>query len=308
MKRWSLIANLLAFAILGLSLSKLTMTILEIILSKAITEVKPKEIKVDNKRVISAQDLEFIWKSNIFGKSKKEENIQVEPEQIVIPISSSFSLLGTIVGDKTKTAMLKIISSGETGFFDEGEVIDGQAKLEKVERNLVIISRNGVKEMLYLFEEKDAKTGAPIASIPQQYISPPPPSYSYPSNQPSPIIQPGGPTAVQVRRIGENSFEVRKDNFSQAINNIGSLLTQARAIPYIIDGKIEGFRLISITPGSLYDSIGIRNGDIIKNINGVPISSPETALRVFSDLKNESQFRVEVVREGRNLTLSYILR
>ena len=44
---------------------------------------------------------------------------------------------------------------------------------------------------------------------------------------------------------------------------MSQLFTQIRAVPHFEGGQSIGFRLFAIRRGSLFDKIGLKNGDII---------------------------------------------
>ena len=46
------------------------------------------------------------------------------------------------------------------------------------------------------------------------------------------------------------------------------LLTQARAVPYFKQGKSVGLRLFAIKAGSLFEKIGLKNGDKVVAMSG----------------------------------------
>jgi len=96
---------------------------------------------------------------------------------------------------------------------------------------------------------------------------------------------------------------------SEALQNLPELLTMARIIPHINkDGQNEGFRIVSIKPDSFYQRIGLVNGDVLQQINGIEIKDPGTFMSVFNQLKNESSITVDLIRNNQKETLSYEIR
>lgn len=89
---------------------------------------------------------------------------------------------------------------------------------------------------------------------------------------------------------------------------MNQLFTQLRAVPHFEGGKSVGFRLFAIRQGSLFDQIGLRNGDIIQRINGNEINDPARALSLFSELRNQSELAVEIVRNKEPKTYNYQVR
>jgi len=108
----------------------------------------------------------------------------------------------------------------------------------------------------------------------------------------------------EIKKVGENQYVIRRQDIQKATGNLNALATQARIIPA---RKENGFRLLNIRNGSLYQKIGIQNGDIIKSINGIDISSPDKALEAYSRLQSASKISIDIVRRGGNETLEYTI-
>ena len=79
-------------------------------------------------------------------------------------------------------------------------------------------------------------------------------------------------------------------------------------MPHFDGGKSIGFRLFAIRQSSIFDQIGLKNGDIIQSINGTEISDPARALQLFQDLRNERELSVEVQRNRQPVTLKLSIR
>src|SRR5262249_15494821 len=89
-----------------------------------------------------------------------------------------------------------------------------------------------------------------------------------------------------------------------ALDNMNQLFTQIRAVPHFEGGKSTGFRLFAIRQNSIFDQIGLKNGDIIQSINGTDINDPSRALALFQELRNERQISVKMFRNKDEMTLS----
>jgi general secretion pathway protein C len=66
--------------------------------------------------------------------------------------------------------------------------------------------------------------------------------------------------------------------------------------------------LFAIRQGSVFDQLGMRNGDIIQSINGQDISDPAKALALFQELRNVGQINVTGVRNKQPFSTSYIVK
>jgi general secretion pathway protein C len=111
----------------------------------------------------------------------------------------------------------------------------------------------------------------------------------------------------QIKCTG-NNCTVERALVDAALKNTAALATAARFVPSIKDGKPNGFKLYAIRPNSIFGLLGMQNGDTIKAINGMDMSSPDKALEVYTKLRNASHLSVSIERRGENQTLDYTIR
>lgn len=93
-----------------------------------------------------------------------------------------------------------------------------------------------------------------------------------------------------------------------ALADLSKLLGQARAVPYFVDGKVNGFHLTIFTPESFFGRIGLITGDILKRVNGIEIRDPGQVIGLFQQVKDERVVKVDVLRQDRPTTLTYEIR
>lgn len=194
-------------------------------------------------------------------------------------------LIGTVVSDSEAEdfsfAVIMDTGTNETGIYHVNDMLLNEAKILKIERSRVIIFRNGAQESLVVYEEEFTSSGQQISSLPQ--VAP----------------------SFDVRQEGSNRYVISKDEVERSTQNLGKLMTEARLVPNLEGGKINGYKIFAIKPDSLYTKIGLQNGDVIYKVNGIDISDPERAFQLFQQLKNERYFQVEVVRNNQRQTLTY---
>jgi general secretion pathway protein C len=92
------------------------------------------------------------------------------------------------------------------------------------------------------------------------------------------------------------------------MENINDLMTQVRVRPYFRRGKPEGLIVSQIQPDSVFSDLGLKNGDILVNVNGKRISSPEEALQLYNGLKSGSEVSIEITRRGRKKMFTYQIK
>lgn len=69
-----------------------------------------------------------------------------------------------------------------------------------------------------------------------------------------------------------------------------------------------GFKLIKIVPGSVYQQLGLKNGDIVKEINGVPVTSMEFLSSSLSKATVGDKVDLLIERKGKEETLRYTIK
>lgn len=118
----------------------------------------------------------------------------------------------------------------------------------------------------------------------------------------------GAAAGSTVKRVSDNRFIVDQREVTGSLENMNQLLTQARVVPVIDNGKTTGFRIFEIVPSSLYQKIGLVNGDVIQRINGVEIDDPNKFFQTYQSLKDEKSISVDIVRNGTKQSLNYEIR
>lgn len=124
----------------------------------------------------------------------------------------------------------------------------------------------------------------------------------------NPLVTPGKPFVGKARgieRVNPNRFIISRAQIDESLSNLNKVLTQARAIPNFENGAAAGYKIINIVPGSIYDQLGIRNGDVIAGINGEPISDPGKAFQMLQELKDSNNVEITLKRDGKEVSFSY---
>jgi general secretion pathway protein C len=86
------------------------------------------------------------------------------------------------------------------------------------------------------------------------------------------------------------------------MRNPQQLMTQARMYPVTKDGETAGFRVSGVRNGSLATMIGLKNGDVVSEINGSKLGTIDDALAMYQKLRRASHLSVTVERGGAVIT------
>jgi general secretion pathway protein C len=89
------------------------------------------------------------------------------------------------------------------------------------------------------------------------------------------------------------------------LQDMGSLLRKALVRPYFNAGVQEGFVISSIRPDSLYQKMGIINGDIIQEVNNRKIRTVDDVIGLLGTIKAGSSLAMTITRRGNKETLHY---
>lgn len=103
-------------------------------------------------------------------------------------------------------------------------------------------------------------------------------------------------------------IRISKKELNKDLENLPSVLKDARAVPYIepgAGGSIGGFKLVSIKPGSIYEKLGLKQGDVIKGVNGNRLNSPQKAMELYQHLKKGGQVEIQLLQEGAPKNIKY---
>jgi len=125
------------------------------------------------------------------------------------------------------------------------------------------------------------------------------------SNKARPVAQ-----RVSKRRpvLPSSSRRIDRQHLQKQMRNFSTLLSQARVTPHFTNGKPDGFMISEIVKGSLYEEIGLQNGDIIQKVNGESVTGAEQAMRMYRELQSATFIDVEVMRNGVIQQISYVIQ
>lgn len=199
-------------------------------------------------------------------------------------LAGKLRLIGVVLGDQRGVfAVIEDLSSKQQSLYHLHESVLDLGEVTEIRRNGVLIRQGNVEELLEL-----AHAEGPSAAVD-------------PAGTPLPPKKPSTSGAPLRKVIDRREVE-------QAMSDLPKLLSQARAVPNMANGAVNGYRLDYIAPASFYEKIGVQTGDVLQRVNGVDIRDPSTMLSLLQQLKNEQIVKLDVVRNNQRSTITYELR
>jgi general secretion pathway protein C len=195
--------------------------------------------------------------------------------------------------------------AGSQQLYRQGEAIPGVGKLVQVGKNRVIIDRNGHRVAVEIPKDDVGQPADDQGGLPERLrrrgLRPP-----FIRN---PMIRPARPAAKAggIRKVAPNQYAIDRATVDSNVQNMASLFSQIRAVPDLQNGASDGFRLSEIQPGSIFQQMGLQDGDVLTQVSGQPIGNPARAMQMLSTLQSRSNITLNVLRNGTPVQISYTI-
>jgi general secretion pathway protein C len=178
-----------------------------------------------------------------------------------------------------------------TLLYREGSSID-TSRVLAVYPSSVVVSRSSGTCQLLMFEDEDAG----VARVPALAKTPAP---AKPAGLSDEELTDG------IEKISDTKFNIQRSLVDKVLANQGSLMKSARVIPHEENGRVAGVKLYGIRRNTLLGRLGVRNGDMLRTINGFDMTSPDTALEAYSVLRSADKLTLAVKRQNNEMTIEY---
>jgi general secretion pathway protein C len=111
-----------------------------------------------------------------------------------------------------------------------------------------------------------------------------------------------------IEKVSDSQFNIDRSLVSKILENQAELMRSARIIPHEVDGRAVGVKLYGIRRNSVLGALGMQNGDMLRNINGFDMTSPDSALQAYTKLQSAERLSVAIERRGKPMTVEYNVR
>jgi general secretion pathway protein C len=238
-----------------------------------------------------------ILENNVFGfpagKLTPLTSVEERSAEVVFG-AADLKLVGAVAWrDGTGYAIVEGAGTGQE-IFKTGDYIEGVGRLLKMgTTSMLIESAEG--EVRVPIKEMDSRRASPRTKAARAARTPAPAR--------------GRNSAKKfAMKTSETSYVVDQKAVDESLENPRNILTDARLLPRMVNGEQEGFVMKEVRPGGIYDRLGLRNNDILLSVNELQLENPETALKAFTALRGMNRIELDVLRNGRKMTLTYTLR
>lgn len=203
-----------------------------------------------------------------------------------IPGADETMLTGTLSGGRSYArATFKAKGKEEADEFQIGQKVAGY-EVKGIYNHYAVLFKNGVHMRIDIEETiADAKKKIATKEKPPEEAGTP---------------NPGG-CPVTKKMISRTDFE-------RTLKNPADIYKDAKFGPNLIDGKIDGYKLYAVPSNHIFYALGARNGDIVRRVNGMPLSDTEKMLEMWSNIKNSVKIIIDIDRKGKCLSYEFTVR
>ena len=237
----------------------------------------------------SWEEREMILSRNLFKSSTREPLFSAELVEDIEPTQLPLTLLGTAAAENPRLAWAAIEDRDkrETVVVGIGDRVAGRAAVQRIERRRVVLLENGSPRELTL-DADDEESAKPRTTARER------PSRSRAASRRS----------ARPRSSDERAVAARRQP-GDALRDPANIFSQARILPKWEDGEMLGVELAAIKNGSLLQDAGFENGDIIVEMNGIAVDSPEQSAKLMTEFITARSINATVNRKGRDVTVEF---
>ena len=226
-----------------------------------------------------------ILERNLFGAQLAgESQAALASDEPVAATKLPLKLLGTAAAsdERRSRAAIQDEKSQKHLVVAVGDEIEGHARVSvrAIERTRVILDNAGRPEELLLREGEIPPAQAAIVRRGARRTAATPPAPDAALNQRLQTLNgPGG-------------------------QGISQILSSARIVPQYFEGQMQGMRVDSIKADSVFQKVGLQNGDVITEVNGIVIDRVEATSAIFDEFATAEAIDIAALRGGASVKLS----
>jgi general secretion pathway protein C len=242
--------------------------------AKASASLKPATMPYAAYRPILQRDLFKTQKAP--APLAQESKINLEDME---ETKLQLKLWGTVTGNTQQSyAVIEDTPKREQNLYRVGDSIQ-EATIKAILRAKVVLAVNGRDEVLAMEDVQQGPSSRSIPSRGQRQVS-------------------AASPPARTQRVS-----LRRNMIDEAIRDVSKLMTEIKIQPHE-----DGLALSDIKPNSIFRRMGLRNGDVLKSVDGQQIRSVDDALKLYESLKSADSVNVQLQRRGTDRNINYNIR
>ncbi len=107
------------------------------------------------------------------------------------------------------------------------------------------------------------------------------------------------PADITISRV---DLEARLDR------EMSRLMTETTLIPVTSRGRVAGFTLSRVPAGTILETLGLKDGDVLVSVNETPIDSFTTLVGLWPRLQTSGAVRAQIMRNGKPVDILVSIR
>jgi len=231
------------------------------------------------KPLVSSQklfDANQIAVSHLFGVTGEKEfdplDFKAPDDDLADTKLINLILYGTVASDEPNYSVAIISNNGkDQKVYSVGDSVNNNASLYAIYSDRVVLNENGILTNL---------------KLPRQFKD--------------------ELFSTTIKNINISRTTLNNDNNIQSLaaKNLSQLTDVIRPAPYRVNGKQIGFRVYPGRERAQFISLGLKPGDIIKEIDGKILSDISQTIQVFESLDTRELIEIKIERNGQNQVLT----
>ena len=230
----------------------------------------PGAIGASSRATAARSDVEAIASTHLFGEASAEDAVPAPIAAATEDLEETrlaLTLKGTMAGNDNRLTVAIIADNrNEEKIYTIGDAVTSGTTLHAVYTDRVVLNSNGTLEALKL--PKDLPTGS--APVRRQ-------------------------TSVNRATATQSNAQSIQNVLTQNATKLADVI---RPTPYFVGGQQQGYRVYPGRDRKQFAALGLRPGDLIKDIDGAALTDPQQAMQIFQNLGTADQVSVTVERNG----------
>lgn len=217
----------------------------------------------------SASAHQAILTRNLFASSTIEAPPPSESTEDIEATNLPLDLLGTAAADDPDLAWAAVMDRelNATLVVGIGDRLKEKADVVRIERRRLVLRENGAHRELTFGDEGPVNKS--VRRAPRRSRS-------------------------NAKRPTRNRRQITREQVDEVLKDPTDLLAQARFLPKYDGQEMIGFQVNAIKQGSVLQDVGLQNGDIIKEFNGIAINNAQDSAKLLQELSEAKRFSILV--------------